>query len=142
MFTTVLTIATGAFGGVIVLILTLYFVASLSSIKRGLYQLIPATKREKFIDIAEQISDAVGKYVRGQVVLGLANGVLTLVFLTILGLDPRRPDRVRRPVRLPGVPVLARSRWSERSRGAVLITPRHLGCSSAGRPCSSSRSTT
>ncbi len=86
VFTTVVTIATGAFGGVIVLILTLYFVASLSSIKRGLYQLIPATKREKFIDIAEQISDAVGKYVRGQVVLGLANGVLTLAFMTILGL--------------------------------------------------------
>ena len=85
VFTTVLTIATGAFGGVIVLILTLYFVASLSSIKRGLYQLIPATKREKFIDIAEQISDAVGKYVRGQVALGLLNGVLTLIFMTILG---------------------------------------------------------
>jgi predicted PurR-regulated permease PerM len=86
VFTTVLTIATGAFGGVIVLILTLYFVASLSSIKRGLYQLIPATKREKFIDIAEQIADAVGKYVRGQVVLGLANGVLTLAFMSLLGL--------------------------------------------------------
>ena len=85
VFTTVLTIATGAFGGVIVLILTLYFVASLSSIKRGLYQLIPATKREKFIDIAEQISDSVGKYVRGQVVLGLANGILTLAFMTVLG---------------------------------------------------------
>jgi predicted PurR-regulated permease PerM len=85
VFATVLTIATGAFGGVIVLILTLYFVASLSSIKRGLYQLVPATKREKFIDIAEQISDAVGKYVRGQVALGLANGILTLIFMTVLG---------------------------------------------------------
>jgi predicted PurR-regulated permease PerM len=85
VFTTVLGIASGAFGLIIVLILTLYFVASLASIKRGLYQLIPATKREKFIDIAEQISDAVGKYVRGQVALGLLNGVLTLVFMTILG---------------------------------------------------------
>jgi predicted PurR-regulated permease PerM len=86
VFTTVLAIANGAFGAVIVLILTLYFVASLSSIKRGLYQLIPATKREKFIDIAEQISESVGKYVRGQVVLGLANGVLTLAFMSLLGL--------------------------------------------------------
>ena len=82
---TVIGIATGAFGAVIVLILTLYFVASLSSIKRGLYQLVPATKREKFIDIAEQISDSVGKYVRGQVALGLANGILTLIFMTVLG---------------------------------------------------------
>lgn len=83
--TTVFGIASGAFGLVIVLILTLYFVASLSSIKRGLYQLIPATKREKFIDIAEQIAESVGKYVRGQVLLGLANGILTAVFMLILG---------------------------------------------------------
>jgi predicted PurR-regulated permease PerM len=83
---TVFTIAGGAFAAVIVLILTLYFVASLSSIKRGLYQLIPATKREKFIDLSEQISDSVGKYVRGQVALGLANGILTLLFMTLLGL--------------------------------------------------------
>jgi predicted PurR-regulated permease PerM len=83
--TTIFTIAGGAFGGVIVLILTLYFVASLSSIKRGLYQLIPATKREKFIDISEQITQSVGRYVIGQVTLGLANGVLTLIFMTVLG---------------------------------------------------------
>ena len=82
---TVFTIASGAFGGVIVLILTLYFVASLSSIKRGLYQLVPATRRERFIDLSEQISDSVGKYVRGQVVLGLSNGILTLLFMTLLG---------------------------------------------------------
>lgn len=84
--TTVFGIASGAFGLVIVLILTLYFVASLSTIKRGLYQLIPATRREKFIDIAEQIADSVGKYVRGQVTLGLANGILTAIFMNVFGL--------------------------------------------------------
>jgi predicted PurR-regulated permease PerM len=88
---TVIGIASGAFGGVIVLILTLYFVASLSSIKRGLYQLIPATKREKFIDISEQITQAVGRYVVGQVALGLSNGILTLIFMTVLGLILGKP---------------------------------------------------
>jgi predicted PurR-regulated permease PerM len=83
---TVTTIATGAFGVIIVAILTLYFVASLSSIKRGLYQFVPATKREKFIDITEQISKAVGRYVVGQVALGLCNGVLSFIFLFILSL--------------------------------------------------------
>lgn len=83
--TTVLGIAAGAFGGIIVLILTLYFVGSLASIKRGLYQLVPATKREKFIDIAEQITESVGRYVVGQVSMGLINGVLSIIFLTILG---------------------------------------------------------
>jgi predicted PurR-regulated permease PerM len=82
---TVLTIASGAFGVVIVLILMLYFVSSLASIKRGLYTLIPATKREKFIDIAEQITDSVGRYVVGQVSMGLINGILSIIVLTIIG---------------------------------------------------------
>ncbi len=82
---TVFGIASGAFGVVIVLILMLYFVTSLASIKRGLYQLVPATKREKFIDIAEQIMAAVGRYVVGQVAMGLTNGILSIIFLTVLG---------------------------------------------------------
>lgn len=82
---TVLGIASGVFGAIIVLILMLYFVSSLSSIKRGLYQLVPASKREKFIDIAEEISKSVGRYVVGQVSLGLANGVLSFIFFTVLG---------------------------------------------------------
>jgi len=84
VFSTVVTIGSGVFGVIIVLILTLYFVASLSSIKRGLYQLIPATKREKFIDIAEQISKSVGRYVVGQGALGLTNGILSFLFFTVL----------------------------------------------------------
>lgn len=82
---TVIAIGSGVFGAIIVLILMLYFVASLSSIKRGLYQLVPATKRPKFIDITEQITKSVGRYVIGQVSLGLANGVLTFLFLNVLG---------------------------------------------------------
>tara|TARA_R110000868_G_scaffold280573_1_gene540792 strand:+ start:24056 stop:25117 length:1062 start_codon:yes stop_codon:yes gene_type:complete len=83
---TAIGIATGTFGILIVLILTLYFVASLASIKRGLYQLVPASKRERFIDLAEQISKSVGRFVIGQALLGLSNGVLTFVFLSVLGL--------------------------------------------------------
>lgn len=82
---TAVAIAAGSFGAIIVLILMLYFVGSLGSIKRGLYQLVPATKREKFIDITEQIMDAVGRYVVGQVTMGLINGVLSIIFFTVLG---------------------------------------------------------
>jgi predicted PurR-regulated permease PerM len=77
-------IATGIGGAVIVFILTLYFVASLGSIKRGLYQLVPASRRSGFIDIAEQISDAVGKYVMGQGALGLVNGILSFIYLGLV----------------------------------------------------------
>jgi predicted PurR-regulated permease PerM len=77
-----ISIANGVFGAVIVMILTLYFVSSLATIKRGLYQLVPASKRAKFVDIAEQVSDSVGRFVMGQGALALVNGVLSFLVLT------------------------------------------------------------
>lgn len=78
-------IATGLFGAIIVIILTIYFTASLPQIKRSSYQLVPATKRNRFAEIADQITDAVGNYVMGQVALALVNGVLSAIFLSIIG---------------------------------------------------------
>jgi predicted PurR-regulated permease PerM len=78
-------IVTGLFGALIVIILTLYFIASLNNIKRATYQLVPASKRARFSDIAEQITDSVGKYVMGQVALALCNGILSAIFLSIIG---------------------------------------------------------
>lgn len=75
----------GFTGGFIVLILTIYFTASTPSLKHAVYQLVPASKRERFIDLAEQITDAVGHYVIGQLTLGVINGVLSAIFLTIIG---------------------------------------------------------
>jgi predicted PurR-regulated permease PerM len=77
-------IATGITGAVVVLILTIYFVFSLSSIKRALYQLIPASKRERFITLAEEVSVSVGRYVIGQGSLALVNGILSFIVLTLI----------------------------------------------------------
>ena len=78
-------IATAAFGAIIVLILTLYFTSSLNSLKRGIYQLVPASKRARFIDISEQVTTSVGRYVVGQATLAFTNGVLSFIFLSIIG---------------------------------------------------------
>ncbi|MBX3098784.1 MAG: AI-2E family transporter [Salinibacterium sp.] len=77
-------IATGVTGAVVVLILTIYFVSSLTNLKRGLYQLVPASKRPTFIDLSEQIASAVGRYVIGQGSLALVNGVLSFIVLTLI----------------------------------------------------------
>ncbi len=77
-------IASGLFGALIILILTLYFTASLDTFKAAIYQLVPATKRARFADLADQVTTAVGRYVIGQVTLALCNGVLTFVFLSII----------------------------------------------------------
>lgn len=75
----------GLFGAIVVIILTIYFTSSLPSIKRATYQLVRASKRARFADIADQITDSVGKYVMGQVALALTNGVLSAIFLSIIG---------------------------------------------------------
>lgn len=77
-------IASGVTGFVIIMILTIYFVASLASMKRGLYRLVPASKRARFADLAEQISKQVGRYVMGQVAIALCNGIASLIFLSIM----------------------------------------------------------
>lgn len=78
-------VTAGLFGSIIVLILTLYFTASLENMKRALYQLVPASSRARFASISEQVTDAVGRFVIGQLALALVNGVLTFVFLSIIG---------------------------------------------------------
>ncbi|PRY69966.1 putative PurR-regulated permease PerM [Glaciihabitans tibetensis] len=78
------TIANAVFGTIIVLILTLYFVSSLASIKRALFQLVPASKRAQFVDLAEQVSASVGRFVMGQGALALVNGVLSFILLTFV----------------------------------------------------------
>lgn len=77
-------LVTGLFGVFIVLILTIYFTSSTPSLKRAVYALAPASKRERFIDLAEQITDSVGHYVMGQVSLGVINGVLSFIYLSII----------------------------------------------------------
>jgi predicted PurR-regulated permease PerM len=71
-------------GAIIVLILTIYFTASTPSLKAAVYQLVPASKRARFIDLAEQITASVGYYVMGQGTLGIINGILSAIFLTVI----------------------------------------------------------
>ncbi|TFD78772.1 AI-2E family transporter [Cryobacterium fucosi] len=80
-----LAVVSGLFGGLIILILSLYFTASLHSIKQATYQMVPASKRDRFADLSEQITTAVGRFVVGQAALALCNGVLSFTFLSIIG---------------------------------------------------------
>ncbi|MET4157863.1 AI-2E family transporter [Agromyces sp. PvR057] len=74
----------GIFALVIVFILTLYFSASLSAMKHTAYQLVPASRRARFADLTEQITQSVGRYVLGQAGLAACNGVASFIFLSII----------------------------------------------------------
>lgn len=79
-------IASGISGAIIVLVLTLYFLASLSGIKASLLRLAPARDRARAGDITDQITDSVGGYVMGMVVLAFCNASLAFVLFLLLGL--------------------------------------------------------
>jgi predicted PurR-regulated permease PerM len=81
---TVGAVIAGFGGAFIVLILTIYFTASTPNLKKAVYQLVPASKRPRFIDLAEQITASVGFYVIGQLSLGVTNGILSFIFLSII----------------------------------------------------------
>nr|WP_307805212.1 AI-2E family transporter [Microbacterium sp. BLY] len=78
-------IAGGLTGVTIVVILTLYFMASLRSMKRVAARFVPAYQRDTFSELLEDVSSAVGRYVIGQASLALTNGILSLIFLSLIG---------------------------------------------------------
>lgn len=81
-----LSIVNGITGGIIILILSLYFMASLNSFKQFIYKLVPASRRDKFENISEQVSSSVGRYVMGQVIIAALNAVLSFAFMLIAGI--------------------------------------------------------
>jgi predicted PurR-regulated permease PerM len=70
----------------IVIVLTLYFLASLPSIKRFAYRFAPASRRERVTYLGDQILANVGGYVSGAFIVAMCAGISSLVFLMIVGL--------------------------------------------------------
>jgi predicted PurR-regulated permease PerM len=70
----------------VVVVLTLYFLASLPTMKRAAYSLAPATRRERVSLLGDRILRSIGGYVSGAFVVATCAGLSTLVFLFIVGL--------------------------------------------------------
>lgn len=79
-------IAAAVSGGLIVVVLTLYFVASLPGIKNSLMQFAPARKRPGVRAMTDQITDSVGGYLMGMVVLAFFNSVVATILHLVLRL--------------------------------------------------------
>jgi len=82
-----ITVFNGFFGALIVLTLTIYFMASLSRFKTWIYALAPASKRVKFGYIGDEIANSIGRYVMGQVSIALINATLGFVMMSIVGIE-------------------------------------------------------
>ncbi|WP_347345971.1 AI-2E family transporter [Microbacterium sp.] len=79
-------IATTISGLLIVIVLSLYFVATLPQMKQALYRLAPARNREFIAGITEEITDSVGGYLQGMIVLAFANSVIAFILFLSLQL--------------------------------------------------------
>jgi predicted PurR-regulated permease PerM len=70
----------------IVLVLMIYFLASLPSIKSASYRLAPASRRDRVSELGDKIIRSTGAYVAGAFVVAVCAGLSTLVFTFIIGL--------------------------------------------------------
>jgi predicted PurR-regulated permease PerM len=71
--------------GLILLVLTVYFVVDLPRIRATLYRLVPHSRRPRAILLGDEIFAKVGGYVLGNLLISLVAGILTFIFLAIFG---------------------------------------------------------
>lgn len=79
-------IANALVASIVTLVLTLYFMSSLPAIKQVIYRLSPASQRPRVRYLADQIFGKVGSYLTGMFVVVACAGVLSFVFLSVIGL--------------------------------------------------------
>ncbi|MDP3711953.1 MAG: AI-2E family transporter [Mycobacteriales bacterium] len=74
------------FSALTVLILTLYFLSSLPSIKQSAYRMVPRSRRARVGLLTDEILSRVGGYVAGALTIGAIAGVTTFVFCMAFGI--------------------------------------------------------
>lgn len=78
-------VAEGVTAVVVVCILTIYFTSTLPGLKRVVYAVVPRSKRAGFVELTEEMSAGVGRYVAGQVGLAGLNAIFVFLLLTFGG---------------------------------------------------------
>jgi predicted PurR-regulated permease PerM len=73
-------------GLIIVLVLSLYFLAGLPAMKVAFNRFAPARNRRKAAEMTDQITDSIGAYLMGMVVLAFCNSIVAFLLHLFLGL--------------------------------------------------------
>jgi predicted PurR-regulated permease PerM len=81
-----LQVLSALFNAFIVIVLTLYFLASLEITKNAFYDLAPASRRERVTKLGDRVIRNIGGYVSGAFIVGTTAGLTSLVFLFVVGL--------------------------------------------------------
>lgn len=78
-------VVNGVFQIITILILTLYFLASLPRIKHAAYAAVPASRRPRIQSLSEEIMRRTGAYAAGQGLVATINAMCSYVMMTIVG---------------------------------------------------------
>lgn len=81
-----ISIGTTISGLIIIIVLSLYFLAALPEMKQALYRLVPARSRPLTAELTEEITASVGGYLGGMVILAFLNSLVTFLLFSLLGL--------------------------------------------------------
>ncbi|GAA1893010.1 AI-2E family transporter [Lapillicoccus jejuensis] len=79
-------IVTGVFETLTVLVLTLYFLASLPALKQAAYAVVPASRRPRVISLSEEIMRRVGIYAVSQVAVAGFNAFCAWIMMSLVGI--------------------------------------------------------
>jgi predicted PurR-regulated permease PerM len=69
-----------------VLVLTLYFLASMRTIAETGYRMVPASRRPRVRALGDEIIRRIGGYVAGQIAVATINAICSFILMNILGL--------------------------------------------------------
>ena len=79
-------VLSGVFSTLTVLVLTLYFLASLRGTKAAAYRMVPRSRRQRVQLLGDEISRRIGGYVMGQIGIATINAVCSYVMMLIVGI--------------------------------------------------------
>ncbi|MBI2443452.1 MAG: AI-2E family transporter [Candidatus Levybacteria bacterium] len=102
-------VTTAVFGGVFstvtILIVGFYLLLYHGKLKQAISSFFPKKHRDDVIEVLGQVDDKLGAWLRGQLVLGIAIGLLTFIALSVLGLPFALPLAVLAGI-LEAIPTL------------------------------------
>ena len=81
-----LAVLSALFNAFIVVVLTLYFLASLQTTKNALYRLAPPSRRDRVTKLGDRVIRSIGGYVSGAFIVAMCAGICSLIFLFVVGL--------------------------------------------------------
>lgn len=67
-----------------VVVLTIYFLLSLSRIRSGTLRLVPKSKRKRVQELVDPILEKIGAYIAGNITISIIAGVVSFVFLSVV----------------------------------------------------------